>query len=260
MKRAPVIFIGHGSPMNAIANNEFTRSLNALRNLYPYPKGILCISAHWMTEGSWLTHNKSPKTIHDFYGFPPELFAIEYPAPGYPELAETIAAKIKNPELYLDDEMWGYDHGTWSVLRHIYPEADIPLIQLSLDIEKEAKFHFELGKKLTGLRDEGILIVGSGNIVHNLRKLKWGDDAAPYEWAQNFDSWVKDKLLKKDFDPLIRDYQESEEARLSVPTPEHYYPLLYILGASDKEDQIHFHFEEIQNSSISMRTFSFNKQ
>src|SRR5690606_17448215 len=159
------------------------QSLNAMRDLYPNPKGIICISAHWMTEGSWVTHGKHPKTIHDFYGFPPELFNVKYPAPGYPELAEGVAARIKIPEIYLDDEMWGFDHGSWSVLRHIYPEADIPLIQLSLDMEKGSSYHFELGKKLSAFRDEGILIIGSGNIVHNLKTLQWGEEAVPYEWA-----------------------------------------------------------------------------
>lgn len=258
MKRAPVIFIGHGSPMNAIANNEFTQSLNSIRNLYPYPKAILCISAHWMTEGTWLTHQKEPKTIHDFYGFPPALFDVQYPAPGHPELAEALAAKIKEPSLYLDDEMWGLDHGTWSVLRHIYPEADIPVIQLSLDMEKDASYHYELGKQLASLRDEGILIIGSGNIVHNLRVLKWGEDALPYDWAVKFDLWAKTKLEARDFKALISDYENSTEGKLSVPTPEHYYPLLYILGASLESDFLSFHYEEIQNASISMRTFSFS--
>lgn len=256
MTKAPVIFIGHGSPMNAIENNNFTAMLSDLKDLYPTPKSILCISAHWMTEGSWVTHMANPKTIHDFYGFPQALFDVQYPAPGNPELAEEISRKIQVPTVALDDEMWGLDHGTWSVIRHMFPKANIPIVQLSLNIERPAEYHFDLGKKLRELRDEGVLIIGSGNIVHNLRTLKWGDDAVSYQWADEFDLWSKEKLLKRDFKSLVNNYRDSDAGKLSVPTPEHYYPLLYVLGASEEGDVLKFHFEEIHNASISMRTFS----
>lgn len=256
MRKVPVIFIGHGSPMNAVESNDFTAMLAGLRELYPSPKTILCISAHWMTEGSWVTHMENPKTIHDFYGFPQALFDVQYPAPGNPKLAEEISERIKVPTVSLDNEMWGLDHGTWSVVRHIFPEANIPVVQLSLNMEAPAEYHYELGKKLRSLREEGVLIIGSGNIVHNLRMLKWGDDATPYPWAIEFDQWSKEKLLTRNYLSLVHNYHATEAGKLSVPTPEHYYPLLYVLGASDESDRISFHFEEIHNSSIAMRTFS----
>ena len=252
----PVFFIGHGSPMNALELNPFTEALKNMRPLCPNPKAILCISAHWMTEGTWVTQMKNPKTIHDFYGFPQELFDIQYPAPGNPEIAQAIRDNVDPPHIQGDHEMWGLDHGAWSVLRHIFPEARVPVIQLSLNITKDPLFHFELGKKLQVLRESGILIVASGNIVHNLRKIKWESDAPPYDWALEFDDWIKAHLQNKNFDPLIHDFLKSESGKLSVPTMEHYYPLLYALGAAAKDDQIHFDFEGIQNASISMRTFS----
>jgi len=166
--RMPVIFIGHGSPMNAVRDTPFTRKLGELGKRLPRPKAVLCISAHWMTEGTWVTHMQNPKTIHDFYGFPQELFDIQYPAPGDPGTAERISRNSSDPSIHPDNELWGLDHGTWSVLRHMYPAADVPVLQLSLNIIQGPEFHFALGKKLAHLRDEGILIVGSGNIVHNL--------------------------------------------------------------------------------------------
>ena len=253
--RTPVFFIGHGSPMNALAENEFTRSLQRMKALCPSPQVILCISAHWMTEGSWVTHMEKPKTIHDFYGFPQELFDVQYPAPGHPQMAEKIAAQIK--DIHLDDEMWGLDHGTWSVLKHIYPEANIPVMQLSMYMSKPVAYHFELGEKLRALRDQGVLIIGSGDIVHNLRKISWQADAEPFDWALEFDEWVKERIKQRDFDPLVHSFTASDAGKLSVPTPDHYYPLLYVLGASDNNDNLHFEFEGIQNASISMTSFSF---
>lgn len=256
-KRAPVLFIGHGSPMNAIADNSFTQALSKLQALYPNSKAILCISAHWMTEGSWVTHMEKPKTIHDFYGFPDELFAVQYPAPGCPELAEFMNSKVLNPEAHLDNDMWGLDHGTWSVLRHMFPDANIPVVQLSLDMAQPPEYHYALGTKLKSLRDQGVLIVGSGNIVHNLRKIKWEAQAKPYDWAIEFDEWMKARLLSREIDPMVSEFSKSESGKLSVPTNEHYYPLLYALGASDEKDNLRFEFEGIQNGSISMRTMSF---
>ena len=243
--------------MNAIDQNPFTESLKKLKGLYPTPKAVLCISAHWMTEGTWITHMNNPKTIHDFYGFPEPLFQVMYPAPGSPEIAEFIKNNLSEFTINLDDEMWGLDHGSWAVLKHIYPAADIPVIQLSLHMEKPAEYHYELGRKLRLLRDEGVLIVGSGNIVHNLRVIKWEKDPTPYPWAIEFDELAKEKLLQRDHEFFIHDFNKSEAGQLSIPTNEHYYPLLYVLGASEDTDELHFEFEGVHNGSISMRTLSF---
>lgn len=257
----PVLFIGHGSPMNAIANNDFTRSLNALGKKIPAPRAILCVSAHWLTDGTSITHMPKPKTIHDFYGFPEELFAIQYPAPGSPAIAELVAAELNStetsaPKVQLDDTLWGLDHGTWSVLRHLYPEANIPVLQLSINYAKPGQFHFEVGEQLRALRSQGVLIVGSGNIVHNLRQLEWDPNAKPYDWALEFDEGSKQKLIDRDFQALTQNYLESNAGRLSVPTPDHYYPLLYTLGAAEKNDHLSFEYEGIEHGSISMRAFS----
>lgn len=255
--RMPVLFLGHGSPMNAISENDFTKTLQQLGQNLPRPPAILAISAHWMTEGTWVTHMAQPKTIHDFGGFPQELFNVEYPAPGLPELAEQLHSQISKPEIFADDEKWGLDHGTWSVLRHLYPKADIPVIQLSLDLTKPAEFHFALGEQLRSLRDQGVLIVGSGNLVHNLQKINWDEKALPFPWALEFDEWAKEKINSRDFKALVQDATGSEAGRLSIPTPDHYYPLLYVLGASDTKDELQYIYEGFQNSSISMRCIGF---
>jgi 4,5-DOPA dioxygenase extradiol len=243
--------------MNAIEHNQFTTKLKEMRNIFPNPRAILCISAHWMTEGTWITHMNHPKTIHDFYGFPPELFQINYPAPGSPEIAERVQKTIDHPAINFDDEIWGLDHGTWSILKHMYPKANIPVLQLSLSLDQAPSYHFELGKKLSNLRNEGILIIGSGNVVHNLRKIKWDNKAEPHEWAIEFDKWIKEKIIQQDYESLVNEFDSFEAGKLSVPTLEHYLPLLYILGASDKADKLTFEFEGIQNGSISMRSLSF---
>lgn len=255
--RMPALFIGHGSPMNAIAENDYTRALRVLGQRLPRPQAILCVSAHWMSEGTWITHMERPRTIHDFYGFPQELFEVQYPAPSSPRIAELIQARIKDPEIHLDREMWGFDHGTWSVLRHMYPGADVPVLQLSIHIEQPSEYHFLLGQQLRSLRDEGILIVGSGNIVHNLRRIRWEADAAPFDWAVEFDTWVKERLLARDTKTLVTHATSSDAGRLSIPTPDHWYPFLYILGCADESDELHFDYEEIQNGSISMRSVRF---
>ena len=254
----PALFLGHGSPMNAILDNAFTRRLNELGKEIERPDAILVISAHWMSEGSWITHMEKPKTIHDFYGFPKPLFDIQYPAPGRPEIAEAIQKEILDPKIQLDHEAWGLDHGTWSVLRHMYPEADIPVMQLSIYMTQPPEYHMKLGLELAKLREKGVLIVGSGNIVHNLRRIKWEENASPYEWALEFDEWSNEKLIKRDFKALQNDFLKTESGRLSVPTMEHYYPLLYVLGASTSKDELKFEYEEIQNGSISMRCLNFH--
>lgn len=256
-KKMPVLFLGHGSPMNALADNDFTRTLKRLGQEIPRPKAILCVSAHWMSEGTWITGMEKPRTIHDFYGFPQSLFDVQYPALGNPELAESIRAAAFPSKINLDHEMWGYDHGAWSVLKHMYPEANVPVLQLSIYMERTADYHFKVGQDIARLREQGILIVGSGNIVHNLSKLNWDKEAKPHDWAIEFDEWAKDKLIKRDFKALQFDIANSEAARLAVPTPDHYYPLLYILGASHASDEMKFEYEEIQNASISMRCVSF---
>lgn len=197
-----------------------------------------------------------PKTIHDFYGFPQELFGVQYPAPGDPGLAREIAEELKDYFVFEDRE-WGLDHGTWSVLRHLFPQADIPVVQLSLDMEKPAEFHYELGKRLRFLRQSGVLIVGSGNVVHNLRRINWDRQAPPYDWAVKFDEWVKQKLTSRDFEALVRNAQESPEGQLSIPTLDHWFPFLYILGAAEAHDQLDFAYEGYEHGSISLRTLSF---
>jgi 4,5-DOPA dioxygenase extradiol len=259
-KKMPVLFIGHGSPMNAIAKNDFTETLANLARKIPTPKAILCVSAHWMSEGTWITHMKNPKTIHDFYGFPQALFDVQYPAPGSPEIADEIRQSIQGQKIHADDEMWGIDHGTWSVLRHMYPAAQIPLMQLSVYMEQPGSYHYNLGQELHRLRSQGILILGSGNIVHNLRKINWETYSTPHDWAIEFDEWAKKKIEQREFAALVEDALSTPAGKLSIPTPDHYYPLLYTLGASDKQDEIKFEYEGIHNASISMRCISFGIQ
>lgn len=256
-ERMPVLFLGHGSPMNAVEENAFTRSLARMGKHLPRPRAILCVSAHWMSEGTWITGMERPKTIHDFYGFPQELFDVQYPAPGEPDLARKISQTFKDPQVQLELETWGLDHGTWSVLKHMYPLADIPVLQLSVYMSQPASYHFQLGQELAKLREQGVLIVGSGNIVHNLRTIKWGEKPAPYDWAVEFDEWAKSKLLERDFSALQNDFLKFEAGRLSVPSMDHYYPLLYVLGAAGEKDDMTFEYEGIQNSSISMRCLRF---
>jgi 4,5-DOPA dioxygenase extradiol len=258
-QRMPVLFIGHGSPMNAIDTNSYTKTLNKLGEELPRPRAVLVISAHWMTEGSWITEMPKPKTIHDFYGFPKELFDVQYPASGSPEIAKSIREMIRQPKIQPDTEMWGLDHGAWSVLRHIYPKADVPVLQLSLYMEQPPEYHFQLGKELNKLRDQGILILGSGNLVHNLRTIRWGKDAEPYEWAVEFDEWLKTKLIDRNYSAVLHDFHKTDAGKLSVPTMEHYYPLHYVLGAADDSDELKFEYEEMQNGSISMRSFSLGR-
>ncbi len=253
-EKMPVLFIGHGSPMNAIIDNPYTQALNRLGQTFPRPTAILVISAHWMSEGTWVTEMPKPKTIHDFYGFPQALFDIQYPAPGSPELAQLVQDTVIDPKVNLDTEMWGLDHGTWAVLRHMYPKADIPVVQLSIYMEQPPEYHVKVGQQLAKLRERGVLILGSGNLVHNLRQIRWEAGAAPHDWALEFDEWLKQKLENRDFDSVLNKFHETEAGRLSIPTMEHYYPIHYVLGAADKTDKLSFVYEELQNGSISMRS------
>lgn len=256
-ERMPVVFVGHGSPMNAIETNSFTQSLGSLGAKLPTPRAILVISAHWMTQGTWVTQMAKPKTIHDFYGFPQALFDIEYPAPGSVEVAQLVRDTVSHPRILGDENEWGLDHGTWAVLRHMYPKADIPVLQLSLDMTQAPDYHLRLGQELQKLRDKGVLILGSGNLVHNLRTIRWEPQAKAYDWAIECDEWMKAKLLARDFTALTNDFHKTEAGKLSIPSLDHYLPLHYVLGASTPDDNLRFDYEEIQNGSISMRGFSF---
>lgn len=255
--RRPVVFAGHGSPMNAIEDNAFTRALRALGERLGKPAAVLCVSAHWVTRGTAVTGMASPRTIHDFGGFPEALSRVRYPAPGSPALAALVRETLGRDAVAVDEAEWGLDHGAWSVLRRLYPEADVPVVQLSLGHGLPAARHFALGAKLKPLRDDGVLILGSGNLVHNLRRADFAADAAPADWAVEFDAWFRDRLEARDFDALTGDLSAAPSGRLAVPTREHYDPLLYVLGASDPGERLRVESEGIQNASISMRSFSF---
>ncbi|QMT60668.1 4,5-DOPA dioxygenase extradiol [Legionella sp. PC997] len=257
--KMPVLFIGHGSPVNAIEDNPFTKMLRKLAKKLPPPESILCISAHWLTARTWITHTPFPRTIHDFHKGPTELFKVNYPAPGAPELAEKVKAAIQTPHIQLDKH-WGFDQGIWIVFNHMYPNADIPIIQLSINMAEPAEYHFELGNRLRSLRNQGVLIVGSGNIVHNDKMIIWDNpNAPPYPWAIEFDEHVKQCISQKNYKPLLEELLFTEVGRLSVPSPDHYFPLLYTLGASEADDSLDFEFEKIQFGSVSMRSFSLGR-
>ncbi|AGH95116.1 4,5-DOPA dioxygenase extradiol [Pseudobdellovibrio exovorus] len=253
----PVAFIGHGSPMNALAKDQYSQTLNLLGQNLPKPTAILCVSAHWMTNGSYVTVARKPKTIHDFYGFPEALYQVQYPADGLPELAIKLITAFPNIHIRSDQEQWGLDHGTWSVLTHIYPNADIPVLQLSLDMSLPPSEHLQIGQMLQSLRKEGVLILGSGNIVHNLRNYSRDLHAPAYDWAVEFDIWSKEKIEQRDFQALATDYNKTLSGQLAVPSLDHYLPMLYILGASTPNDSLNWVYDEIQNSSIAMRSFTF---
>jgi len=204
MTNMPIVFVGHGNPMNAVRDTPYTRRLRQMGQGMPRPKAILCVSAHWMTKGTWVTGMEHPRTIHDFAGFPQELFDVEYRASGDPAMAKMVAVKIKDPQIHIDHSEWGIDHGAWSVLTHMFPAADIPVLQLSMDMTQPPDFHFNLGRELKKLRDDGVLILGSGNIVHNLRCIDFDDDAKPFDWAVEFDLWVKERIEVRDFTALVR--------------------------------------------------------
>lgn len=250
----PAIFFGHGNPMNALQENEFTKKWAVLGNSIPRPKAVLSISAHWYFPATAVTAMNSPRTIHDFGGFPRELFEFQYPASGEVSLAHRVKDLLA-PVSVLLDEHWGLDHGTWSVLCHVFPKADIPIVQLSIDETQPTAFHYEVAKRLAPLRDEGVLIIGSGNVVHNLRTYAWGKDSVkPFDWALRFEEKVKMQILNNDVATLI-DYKSlGNDAMLSVPTPEHYLPLLYILALRRAGEQISFPVEGIDGGSISMLT------
>ena len=249
--RMPVIFFGHGSPMNTLASNRYTEAWRKLGASVPRPKAILAISAHWVTRGTAVTAMVKPRTIHDFGGFPQALYDIQYPAPGDPALAARVRELLAPLEVHLD-QAWGLDHGTWSVLAHAFPDAGIPVVQLSMDGTKPARFHYDLGKQLAPLRGEGVLIVGSGNVVHNLMLMRRGDGAAAYDWSKRFNEQVRAALASGSHQVLIDFERLGEDARLSVPTPEHYLPLLYIAALQATDEAITFAVDGYEAGSLGM--------
>jgi len=251
--RMPAVFFGHGSPMNALEQNRYTDAWRQIGASMPKPKAILCVSAHWYIRGTAVTAMPQPRTIHDFGGFPQELFEVQYPAPGSPELAARVRELLAPVPVQLD-QSWGLDHGTWSVLVHVFPNADVPVVQLSIDASKPAHWHYELAAHLAPLRDKGVLIVGSGNVVHNLGRIQWAEDATPYDWATRFNEKARAHLAAREHQPLIDYLSLDREARLSVPTPEHYLPLLYIIATQDKSDVVSLAVDGIELGSIGMLT------
>jgi 4,5-DOPA dioxygenase extradiol len=250
----PIIFFGHGNPMNALYDNAYTRAWAEIGNSIPRPKAIVCVSAHWYIPGVAVTAMENPRTIHDFGGFPPELFAVQYPAPGSPELAER-ANQLLGMDAILDTSHWGLDHGTWSVLCHVFPDADIPVVQLSIDETKPSAWHYEFAKQLAPLRDEDVLVCGSGNLVHNLEAFAWGNASRePFDWAVRFDEKARDLILHDDHEPLINYESLGRDAMLSAPTPEHYLPLLYVLALKRDGDKVSYPVSGFDGGSISMTT------
>lgn len=248
--KMPVLFIGHGSPMNAIELNPYSQAWIDMGLALPRPKAILCISAHWETPGSSITAEENPRTIYDFYGFPPELYEVSYAAPGAPALASQVQGIVQSP--VRADLSWGLDHGAWSVLTRLYPEANIPVVQLSLNRAFTPQQHYDLARQLKPLREEGVLIVGSGNMVHNLRVMRWSETA--YEWAEEFDRRLKGWIETGDHDSIIHYERAGTNASLSIPTNEHYLPLLYALALQEKNEGLNFLTEGITLGSISMRS------
>ena len=247
----PAIFFGHGNPMNAVQDNEWTKGWAAIGDSIPTPKASVCVSAHWYLPATLVTAQEQPRTIHDFGGFPRELYEVKYPAPGDAELANRLKDLLA-PVAGLDTR-WGLDHGTWSVLCHAFPKADVPVIQLSIDETQPASFHYDVAKRLSSLRDEGVLIVGSGNLVHNLHAYAWGrQQVEPLDWAVRFEEQARQLLLAGDHDPLIAYETLGRDAILSVPTPDHYIPLLYVIAQMREREPITFPVEGFDGGSVSM--------
>jgi 4,5-DOPA dioxygenase extradiol len=250
----PAIFFGHGNPLNALQRNEWTEGWAALGNSLPRPRAVLVISAHWYLPATLVTAMAQPRTIHDFGGFPRELFEVEYPAPGDPAMAKRVQSLLAPLSVGLDNS-WGLDHGTWSVLCHVYPEADVPVLQLSIDETQTAEYHYEIAKRLSPLRDEGVLIVGSGNLVHNLHTYAWGrHPVEPLEWAVRFEKSARELMLSGIHEPLINYETMGRDALLSAPTPDHYLPLIYVLALRRENEAVSFPVEGFDGGSISMLT------
>lgn len=255
--RMPVVFFGHGNPMNAVQDTVWSRAWAAIGRVIPRPRAVLSVSAHWYCPETAVTATASPRTIHDFRGFPRELFAVEYPAPGDPDLAAHVR-ELLAPTPVKPDQSWGFDHGTWSVLCHVLPDADVPVVQLSINAAQPPEFHYAIGERLAPLRDEGVLVLGSGNVVHNLHAYVWDRrPVQPFAWASRFDTAVRDRVRQRDYGPLIQYASLGPDASLSVPTPDHYLPLLYVIGASRSDDTVSFPTEGIEGGSLSMLSIRF---
>lgn len=252
--KMPVLFLGHGSPMNAIEENEFVSGFRNIGQTIQKPNAILCVSAHWETRGTFVTAMQNPPTIHDFGGFPKELFEVQYPAPGNPDLARETKSLIQKTEVGLDDK-WGLDHGAWSVIKHLYPEADVPVIQMSLDYHQTPQYHYELAKEIKSLREKGVLIIGSGNMVHNLSMVAWDKlnaDEYGFDWAIEASEKMKKYILDGDHQPLINFRSQGKSFNLAIPTPEHYLPLLYSLALQDKNEEVNLFNDKAVAGSLTM--------
>jgi len=263
-EKMPLVFIGHGSPINIISDNDFTQSLQRLGRTLPTPKTILVISAHWLTPGTEVLCVEKPRTIHDFYGFPEQLYNLHYPSPGSPELGRKITQRLLSSKVKCNYE-WGYDHASWAILKHIYPKANIPVIEISLDYGyndwriKPIEHHYDLAQKLAFLRREGVLIIGSGNIVHNLGIIDYNINAPVMGWAEELDIIIKEKIIDKNHADLIDINKLGRNANLGIPTWDHYLPMIYILALQEKDDNVDFFYEGFQHGSISMRCFLIGK-
>jgi 4,5-DOPA dioxygenase extradiol len=260
-EKMPVLFLGHGSPMNAIEENEFVAGWRTIGTTLPKPNAVLCISAHWETKGTWVTAMQHPKTIHDFAGFPRELFAVEYPAPGSPELAKDVMNIVSYTDVELD-ERWGLDHGCWSVVSRLYPNAGVPVIQMSLDYNQSPQSHYDLAKELSSLRTKGVLIVGSGNIVHNLGKLAWDKLDEPgfgFDWALEADAKMKQFIMADDHRSLINYRSQGKAFDLAIPTPEHYLPLLYALALKEENERVTVFNDKAVAGSLTMTSLKICK-
>lgn len=254
--KMPVLFVGHGNPMNAITDNSYRREWQQLGQKLPLPRAVLCVSAHWLTRGTAVTMMDHPRTIHDFGGFPDELYRQQYPAPGAVAEAKSTIEKVKSVVIREDFE-WGLDHGAWSVLKSMYPQADVPVYQLSIDYGKPAGYHYNLARELAFLRNRGVLIVASGNVVHNLGMVKWRGETAPYDWALEFDDLVKKSIETHNDQTLVEYHQAGRIASLAHPTNDHYLPLMYVLGVREKDEDFWFFNDSFDMGSISMRSVVF---
>jgi len=255
MPKMPVLFVGHGSPMNAIEDNDFSRNWRSLAERIPKPEAIISFSAHWFTDGTKIMNQEKPETIYDMYGFPIELYEVVYDSPGAPDLAK-LSKELISKETEFDNS-WGIDHGTWSVLVHMYPERDIPVFQISIDAYAPPEAHYQIGKELSSLRGQGVLILGTGNIVHNLRLVDWSMGNKGFEWAYQFDDFINENTLANNHENILNYKDAGKMAKLAVPTPDHFYPLLYVLGASDQEDKITVFNKSCVLGSVTMTGYLF---
>jgi 4,5-DOPA dioxygenase extradiol len=253
MMKMPVVFVGHGSPMNAIEDNNYTRGWRKMAERIPKPKGILSVSAHWYTNGTRIMNEENPRTVYDMYGFPKELYEITYNTPGSPEIAKMAKTLISKETKY--DNSWGIDHGTWSVLVHMYPDRDIPVFQISIDAYAPPVVHYKIGKELNALREQGVLLFGTGNIVHNLRLVDWHQENKGFDWAYEFDEYIYKSIMNGNNENVLNYNDLGKIAKLAVPTPDHFYPLLYILGATEKGDTVSVYNKSCELGSLTMTSY-----